>query len=249
MHLLALTCEALARPAYHFAAHSPHIVDIELVPRNLHQPVDIRTRLQQHIDAHTGEKLDAILLAYGLCGLATAGLAAHDIPLVIPRAHDCITLFLGSRETYLQENKKEPGTYWYSQDYLERNAGHSASLTMGASTGEDAQAMYQKYVEKYGQAKADRLMKVMDDWMMNYKRAVYLDTGLGGDGSVEAEARQVAEAHHWAFERIPANLTLIQRLFEGDWGEDFLVVPPGHEIAVTYDEEIISARPPALPED
>ena len=135
MHLLALTCEALTRPVYHFAAHSPHMVDIELVARNLHQPADIRTRLQLHLDAHAQDKLDAILLVFGLCGQATAGLRAGQVQLVIPRAHDCITLFLGSREAYLQQNKKEPGTYWYSQDYLERNAGQSAALTMGASTG------------------------------------------------------------------------------------------------------------------
>ena len=242
MHLLALTCEALTRPVYYFAAQSVHMIDIELVRRNLHQPADIHTRLQQAIDAHAGEKLAGSLLGGGLGGQATAGLRARDIPRVSPRAHDCITLFLGSRERYLEENKKEPGTYWYSQDYLERNAGQSAALTMGASTGDDAQAMYLKYMERYGKAKADRLMQVMNDWLMHYKRAVYLDTGLGGDGSVEAEARQVAEAHAWAFERMPARLGLIQRLLNGDWEDDFLVVPPGQEIAVSFGEEIISSR-------
>lgn len=43
--------------------------------------------------------------------------------LVIPRAHDCITLYLGSRQRYLEQFNARPGTYWYSLDYLERYSG------------------------------------------------------------------------------------------------------------------------------
>ena len=41
-----------------------------------------------------------MVLAYGLCGGVTAGLHAGSITLVIPRAHDFITIFLGSRDRY-----------------------------------------------------------------------------------------------------------------------------------------------------
>lgn len=243
MRYKALTCEALARPAYASAARSPHIVDVELVPRNLHQPAEIRGRLQSMIDLSNGQGYDALLLGFGLCGQATNGLAARDVPLVLPRAHDCITLYLGNRQKYLEENEKEPGTYWYAQDYLERNAGKNAALTMGASTGDDAQALYQRYLEKYGQAKADRLMAVMSEWMNHYKRAVYLDTGLGGDGKVETQAREEADRRGWAFERVTADLILIQRLLDGDWQEDFLVVHPGEQVGMSYDTDIVKACP------
>jgi len=55
---------------------------------------------------------DAIVLAHGLCGEATAGLRAGSIPLVVPRSHDCITIFLGSRDRYTTEFTGNPGTYW-----------------------------------------------------------------------------------------------------------------------------------------
>jgi hypothetical protein len=245
MRFLALACESLSRPVQHFAAQSPHQVEVELIPRNLHQPAEIRTRLQQRLEAHAPDALDAILLVYGLCGQATAGLRAHTHPLVIPRAHDCITLYLGSREAYTREVQTEPGTYWYSQDYLDHSAGKSPALTLGVPTGEDPQAQYQGYVEKYGQAKADRLMQVMKGWLAHYQRAVYLDTGLGGDDPAQAAARQAAAAHGWAFDRLPTNLVLLQRLLNGDWEEDFLVVPLGQEIAMSYDDEILCARLPS----
>jgi hypothetical protein len=41
-------------------------------------------------------------------------------------------------------------------------------------------------------------------------------------------------------------MTLIERLVNGAWDDkDFLVVPPGHRIAVTYDDSIIRAEPVA----
>ena len=40
---------------------------------------------------------EAILLGYARCNDGLVGVTARDIPLVIPRAHDCITFFFGSR--------------------------------------------------------------------------------------------------------------------------------------------------------
>src|SRR5512140_3197517 len=133
MRYRCLTCEALARPVYWCAATSPHIIDVELIRRGLHdRPADLRSQLQAMIDATPNPKYDAVLLVYGLCGQATAGLRAGVVPLVIPRAHDCITLFLGSRQRYLQQFSDNPGTYWYSQDYIERKDGTTSSLAMGS---------------------------------------------------------------------------------------------------------------------
>src|SRR5512145_92654 len=103
MKMKALTCDALARPVYWAAAHSPHTVDVELLRFGLHtRPNELHNRLQAHIDA-APHGYDAVILAYGLCGKATAGLKARHTPLVITRAHDCITLFLGSRTRYTDE--------------------------------------------------------------------------------------------------------------------------------------------------
>jgi hypothetical protein len=85
MKLKCLSCESVARLVYACAATSPHIVDVELFRLGLHnEPKNLCVRLQAHIDAVQGQPYDAVLLAYGLCGQATAGLAARDIPLVIP---------------------------------------------------------------------------------------------------------------------------------------------------------------------
>ena len=243
MKIKALSCNALARPAYWCAAQSPHIVDLELVQFGLHgQPGNLRTVLQQKIDSSSG--YDAVVLVYGLCGQATAGLKAGSNPLVIPRCHDCITLFLGSRERYNDQFLNYPGTYWYSQDYIERAESGNTALAIGSGTdgGSDIQRTYEEYVEKYGADNADYLMEVMGAWQEHYKRAAYLDMGIGDSSPVAAIAQAEATRRGWTFERLAGDLVLVRKLLWGEWDKvDFLTLQPGQRIRMTYEEDIVSA--------
>ncbi len=250
MRFKCITCEALARPVYSCASQSPHLVDVELVRLGLHErPKNLRRQLQALIDATLPDKYDALLLAYGLCGQATAGLAARQLPLVIPRAHDCITLFLGSRQRYSQQFESSPGTYWYSQDFLERRDGSTLALAMGSSIALDLEAEYNKYVEKYGKDNADYLMEVMGAWKSHYNRAAYIDLGLGDTSSLQKQAQEEAQRRGWTFERLSGDLRLIQQLVNGQWDEDFLVVPPGQRIAMAIGDEVVEIdRPQEEPE-
>lgn len=239
MRLKCIACEALARPVYLCAAQSPHIVDVELLERGLHnRPAGLRDRLQAQVDA-AGSAYDAVVLVYGLCGQATAGLAAGPVPLVIPRAHDCITLFLGSRQRYQDQFENYPGTFWYAQDYIERDDGSGTALSMGSGTDTDLDAVYGEYVQKYGKENADYLMEVMGAWQQHYQRAVFIDMGISDGAAVEARAQAEAARRGWTFERLAGDLVQIRRLLCGDWAQDFLVVQPGQQVAMTYDENVI----------
>lgn len=240
MRLKCLACEALARLVYWCAAQSPHTVDVELLRIGLHrEPATLRARLQERIDAAAVEGYDGVVMAYGLCGQSTAGLVARGIPLVIPRAHDCITLFLGSRERYQHEFTTNPGTYWYVLDYTERNTG---STGLGAEADADAQATYQEYVHKYGQDNADYLMEVMGAWREHYNRAALIDMGVGDSRSVQERTQQEAERRGWTFEQMAGDLVLIRRLLFGDWEQDFLILQPGQQVAMAYDGRVIECN-------
>jgi hypothetical protein len=211
------------------------------------RPADLRARLQAKVDAAQGQGYDAVGLIYGLCGQATAGLRAGQVPLIIPRAHDCITLFLGGRDRYRQQFEDYPGTYWYAHDYLERDDGTGASLSAGSGSDEDMQKVYDGYVEKYGQDNAAYLMEVMGAWQSHYQRAVYVDMGVADGSRVEARAQAEAARRGWTFERIAGDLVLVRRLLAGDWGDDFLTVPPGQEIKMAYDENVVECVCPMMP--
>ncbi len=249
MRILCLGCEVLARPLYLAAATSPHVVDVELLRIGLHDvPTNLRTTLQDAVDAADPARYDAVALGYALCGQATAGLRAGRIPLVVPRAHDCITLFLGDRERYRREFTDHPGTYWYTQDYIERGTASDAEvrgLGVGSGTEEDLKATYAAYVEKYGRDNADYLMEALGAWREHYDRAAYIDLGVADAVTVETRARDDADRRGWTFARIAGDLVLVRRLLAGDWEDDFLVVRPGERVVMSYDEEVIRAEPVA----
>lgn len=244
MRLKCLACDVLARPVYLSAAHSPQIVDVSLERFGLHlKPVELRQRLQQRIDeAGDAGLYDAVVLAYGLCGKATDGLHTGSIPLVIPRAHDCITLFLGNRERYEEEFEACPGTYWYVQDFIQRGESEEIPLSIGANTMVDEAVVYAQYVEKYGKDNADYLLEVMGAWQEHYERAAYIDMGVGAGEDVAQKARRDAEKNGWRFERLAGDLILIRRLLYGEWDEeDFLILEPGQKIEMIGGEEVIRA--------
>ena len=244
MYLRLIACEVLAREVYLAAATSPHIVDVELVPKGLHDTPDLlRAELQGRIDAADAQDYEAIVLAYGLCGNSTRGLLARKKPVVIVRAHDCITLYLGSRERYQDEFIGHPGTYYYSDDYIERSdrPGSGAFSALGAHADSDAQKTYQEYAERYGEDNAAYLMEVMGAWKEHYKRAAYIDMGIIPACTCRARAVEEAARRGWEFADLKGDHSLIRRLVHGEWDEAFLVVQPGQQVAATYDAKIIEA--------
>jgi hypothetical protein len=243
LRLKCLGCDVLARPLYLAAARSPQIVDISLRHYGLHRtPAKLRQALQREIDeTRVGDGYDAVVLAYGLCGKATEGLRAGELPLVLPRAHDCITLFLGSRDRYQAQFESCPGTYWYVQDFVERADGETGALSIGAISSADTDAVYAEYVEKYGADNADYLMETMSAWQSHYERAGYIEMDGAGEGAAFAKAQQDAAENGWRFERLAGDLVLIKKLLDGDWDEDFLTLASGQQVQMVGGEEIIKA--------
>jgi len=244
MRIKCIGCEALARLIYYEASISPHVVDVDIVKLGLHaDPNSLRGILQAKIDAVRLEDYDAVVLGYGLCGKATYGLTARETPLVIAKAHDCITLFLGGRARYTDQFENQPGTYWYALDYLQRNSDPGTTLSLGAAEmGNDLKATYQSYVEKYEEDNAEYLMSVMGAWQAHYQRAAYIDMGVGDGQGVEAQARADAERRGWSFERLSGDRRLVHQLLFGEWDNDFLVLKPGETIAMRYDDEVVGVE-------
>ena len=121
MRLKMIVCDVLMREVCLLIAKCPHIFDLEFTERDSHDQSDnLRKNLQDKIDDAVGKKYDAVLLGYGLCGNATVGLEARDTRVVIPRAHDCCTLFLGSKEKFHQHFKDNPSQPFSSPGYTER---------------------------------------------------------------------------------------------------------------------------------
>ena len=244
MKIKCLSCKALARVVYHFAATSPHIVDVELFEIGLHNETEeLYNTLQERLDTVSVEKYDAVVMGYGLCGKALEGIVAPiGLPVIIPRAHDCITLFLGSRSRYQAEFEENTGTYWYSADYVERNSDSNQSTALGAESVDMGASNYDEMVEKYGKENADYLIEVMGGWQQHYNRAAYLAYDFYQSDTAESQARNDARENDWRFDQVAVNLILIKQLLYGDWSqEDFLRLEPGQKLVMANDAGVIRA--------
>lgn len=153
MKLKLICCEVFMRPVCLAVARSAHTFDLEFTRLNSHvSPDAMRKLIQDKID-EAGFSYDAVLLGFGLCGNSTAGLRAGTIPLVIPRAHDCCTIFLGSRKRFLEYFGNNLSVEWSSDGYMERGGGDYLRETeLGRLLGVDNE--YEELAEKYGEDNA-----------------------------------------------------------------------------------------------
>ncbi len=179
-------------------------------------PGSLKTRLQEAIDAACQDGYDFIILGYGLCSMAVVGLQTRSATVVIPRVDDCIACFLGSREAYTAQNKKEPGTYYLTKGWIE--------------VSDTLLDEYNRTAAKYGAERAERIMRVM---LAHYKRLVYIDTGTENQDYYRDYARKVADRFNLRFEEVKGSDDLIYRTIFGPWHDDFVVASPGQTIQYT----------------
>ncbi len=183
------------------------------LPKKLHEAV------QEALDGLAQPSL--VVLGYGLCGNGLHGVRAGRHTLLIPRADDCIAVFLGSYQRYRQEFAAESATYYLTKGWLE--------------SGSNPLEEYQRYIARYGAAKADW---VMDQLYHNYKRLVLVADNQQDLDTYRERAREVARyCERWGmrYEEILGAPDFFRRLIETaanpeHAGDDFVVVQPGGEL-------------------
>lgn len=235
--LAVIACAVLEPEVRRFTAGDEQVVVQEFLPMGLHEnPPLLQRELQTKITrAEQNPEIDVIVLVYGLCGRGVENLRHDRCPLVIARAHDCVTLFLGDKDKYAAYQKEHPGNYWYNPGWIRGKA----------SPGPEREAfLRQSYGDKFEAEEVDYLLEMDRAALEHYDRATYVGLGLG-DAEQEADyTRTCAACQGWGFERIPGDPALLKALLSGDWDEKrFLMVPPHHVIRLTADESVIRAVP------
>jgi hypothetical protein len=249
-HYMLIACAVLHRECYYCAAISKNIIDIKLCEKGLHDigATKMSARLQAEIDSVEANNYDAILLAYGLCNNGTMGLHSK-IPIVLPRAHDCITLLMGSKEKYQQYFNQNTGTFYRSSGWIERDTtsdciehGTSYINNPESTVSQMGISSYQEYVKKYGEENAKYLMETLG-MMSHYNKLAYIDTPGGDFQNYKDNVKKNAIEKGWKYEEIEGNIDLLLRLLNGQWDDnDFLIIPSGYTSEPSYDESIIKSK-------
>ncbi|MFQ3549074.1 MAG: DUF1638 domain-containing protein [Armatimonadota bacterium] len=240
MRIKLIACNVFSRELYDVSAHSPHIFETSFLALGLHNyPDKLREEIQSLIDSTDPALFDVIVLGYGLCSRATAGIEAKNIPIVIPKAHDCITLLLGSRERYTREFNAHPGTYYYSPGWVERKTEEVDQLT-NISKEKLYDVKYKEYVEKYGEDNAKYLLDMECTWMDHYERVAFINMGIGNIKEYRRFTQELAKERGWMWDEIQGDKTILEMISSANWDpEYFEIINPGDKIAESYDENII----------
>jgi hypothetical protein len=240
MRFRLIGCEVLLRELRLEAARSLHAVDLEILPKALHDlgGKRMRTQIQARIDAVDPERYSAILMGYALCGNGLAGIEARSIPVVIPRAHDCIAVLLGSRPEYEAIVEENPGTFFRSPGWVE----HCQNTMQLSGAPADAANELDWLMEKYGEEPGRYLYKEIYRYRKVYSRLVYIETGVEPDDRFERDARREAEKNEWEFDKRQGSRRWFRKLVTGNWDEDFLILRPGERSVGRCDSSILSAE-------
>jgi len=256
MRLKLIACKALTRELSYLTSLSDNNIDITYVRQGYHNTPDLlRKTLQQEIDSvesgldpHTndlggnGESMlkvhnkydfDAILIGYGLCSNGIVGLQSKNHTLVIPRGHDCITFFLGSKERYAETFRDLPGCFWYTASWIDNS---------DLACEEQSKRSLEYYRDMgFDEDELEDLVEDLEGWTRNYKNAAYIKMPFFDKEEHQQFTKDAAEYFNWDYTLMEGDMSLLEKFIAGDWDpKDFLIVPPGCRVIASYDENIIS---------
>lgn len=238
-----IACEVFKMSLEMIISLSENDIDIEYLDKEAHNDSDdLNRQLTAAISrAESVGQYEAILLAYGLCGNSTKDLQSSSIPLVIPRAHDCCTIFLGSRELFTKHFKDNPSCPFTSPGYAAAGSSMLHESTVSEEMYGDGRS-WNDLVEKYGEENAAYVRDMLQVEIPGRNKIIYVNHRGDNSDELEDTARQKAREEGIEFIKIEGSDRLLDKLINGFWDEEFLIVSPGKKIHALYDwEEIIRA--------
>lgn len=207
-----LACKVFEGAIRNVDGVSSHFLEYGLhsIPKQLKQVV------QDEIDHIESPSL--VVLGYGLCGNGLDGILARKHTLVIPKADDCIAIFMGSRQRYMTQFKEYPGTYYLTKGWFE--------------VGSDPLSEYEKLLEKYGVETSDWLM---EQQYQHYKHLMFIAHRQEDFDAYRPRALEVAaycERFGMVYKEYPGSEDFLDQIAEAldlqeNWSSNFVVVPPG----------------------
>jgi hypothetical protein len=235
--LALIVCDVFEQELALVTAGATHIVEQRVVEMGLHDRPDLMREVLQKIitDWECRTDIEAIALVYGLCGCGTSTLHSARHRLVIPRAHDCRAVLLGSRERFDQRQAACPGCYYYTPGW------NRARRVPGPERDDMLRVDFAK---KFDPEDIEFLMESEQSMWQHYDTAAYIDHATPGTAAEAAYTATCAEHLGWHYERVQGDLTWLRDLVWGRWDADrFQLIEAGHRMVHSPDAAIMRAEP------
>lgn len=211
MKYLVIACNIMKNELLRFQTNGISFVFLE---QSLHRtPQKMKGVVQGEMDKADQWEGDYIILSYGLCSNGIVGVKSKSHSIVIPRVHDCIALFLGSWKRYMEEHKKEPGTYYLTKGWIDE--------------GKSPLGIFKEYCQRYDKETAEWVIR---EELKNYTRIALVDMGVDLSETHREHAMENALFLHLKYEEIKGSLEFFEKMLRGWWSEDFIILKPGEEV-------------------
>lgn len=183
-------------------------VDIRYLDQALHRtPRDMAGKIQELIN-EAPANAEAIVLGYGLCSNGIVGVTAGHQGLLVPRAHDCISFFLGSPAAYQKSFSQYPGTYYLTPGWVAERKDPLGIVEF-------------EYIPKFGEETG---WWVMTEELKHYTHIALLDTGIGDMKATRSRAKENARRLEKTYLEIPCrDREFFSRLLRGPYSKDFFI--------------------------
>jgi hypothetical protein len=232
-----MICDVFEKELALATAGATHIAEQRVFEIALHdRPEIMRGILQQAVtELDARDDIEAIVLVYGLCGCGTVGLHTRRHRLVIPRAHDCRAIFLGSKEEFARRQEACPGCYYYTPGWNQARR----------VPGPDRLAfLKESLAERFEPEDVEFLIESEQEMWSNYDTAAFIDLGTAAGPREAAYTQACAQDLGWTFEHLQGDLALLRDLIWGPWDDQrYQIIAPGQQLGHSPDAAIVRADP------
>lgn len=211
---VVLACRVM-RPELEYLKKQDDSLEVRYIDQGLHRtPKKMPEIIQEQVD-QVAEYAERIVLGYGLCSYGIEGVRTCKQEIVVPKAHDCIALFLGSLEAYDKAFHTWPGTYYLTTGWVAEQKDPLGILS-------------DEYMSRFDR---DTAVWVMSEELKNYTHIALIKTGLDGIGPLRERAIENARFFKKEYQEIEGSLQYFKKLLFGPYtGDDFFVIKPGETI-------------------
>lgn len=208
MKTVILACRSLEKEVRLAMSRSGVQLPLTVLNDNNHDiPANLRKNLQQLLDGL--EPCGRVLLAFGICGGAMAGLRTHGFELILPRVDDCLSLLMGSMERRQAVLQGGFGIF-LTDSWLRNDRSMAAELD--------------RIERRYPPQRASQVIQAMYG---KFDSLNVIDTGAYPLESILPQTRALARKLNLEHRIQQGTTAYLEQLLTGPWPpERFIRVPP-----------------------
>lgn len=200
-------------PKFHFLEQSLH-----------DSPEQLSIELQRKIDELEADNAEEIAICYGLCGRSVTKIRSKRAVLIIPKAHDCIGLLLGTLAP------RDGSVFWMSPGWVELSQ---------LPFIREKQMRFEQNVEKYGLDNAEYLLSLENSWLEEYKTAqLILWENMHIADKLQEQAKFIADNAKLHYQECAGNQDFLKSLLLGGNDERFFRLLPGQFLDINSEGNV-----------